>query len=220
MAAMPSRANPLHEASRLAIWLLHELGRELRIARITSGMTQTQVAAKIGSSASTVCRVEHGSVKTLSVPNLSRHAAAVGLKLYANLYPAGRRPLDAPQLGIMATFNARLHAIWKRQVEVPVPLPGDLRAVDEVISKPGCRCAVEIVTRFADVQGQTRGFRAKQRDIGADRLIVVVKGSRANRRMLHEVGPALRDAFPIGTREAMAALAAGQDPGGDCLVIL
>lgn len=217
---MPSRCNPVHESSRTAVWLLHELGRELRIARITSGMTQAQVAARIGSSASTVCRVEHGSVRTLPVPNLSRHAAAVGLKLYANLYPAGRRPLDAPQLGMMGTFNARLHAIWKRDVEVTVPLPGDLRAVDQVISKPGCTCAVEFVTRFADVQGQTRGFRAKQRDLGADRLIVVVKGSHANRRMLHEAGPALTDAFPIGTRQALAALAAGEDPGGDCLVIL
>lgn len=217
---MPSRLNPLHEASRLATWLLNEMGRELRIGRITSGMTQAQVGAKIGCSASTVCRVEHGSVRTLSVPKLMRHAGAVGLKLYANLYPAGRRPLDAPQLGVLAAFNSRLHAIWKRQVEVTVPLPGDLRAVDEVISRPGCTCAVEIVTRFADVQGQTRGFHAKQRDIGADRLIVVVKGSHANRRMLHESGPALKDAFPIGTRQAMAALSAGEDPGGDCLVIL
>ena len=149
-----------------------------------------------------------------------RHAAAVGLKLYANAYPAGRRPLDAPQLALLEEFNRRLHPGWTRQLEVVVPLPGDLRAADELIRMHECSCTVEAITRLADVQAQVRSAHAKQRDLHADRLIFVVRGSHANRRVIRAVGPIVRELFPIDGRTAMRALAAGRDPGGDSLVVL
>jgi len=142
------------------------------------------------------------------------------MKLYVSLYPAGRRPLDAPQLALLNTFNRRISQSWRREIEAVMPREGDLRAVDELISTGSCRCAVEAITRFASVEAQVRSARAKQRDIGTARLILLVQGSYANRRMLREAGSVLVDAFPISTRWAMAALARGEDPGGDCLVLL
>jgi transcriptional regulator with XRE-family HTH domain len=217
---MPSRENPIHEAIRRAAWVRMQIGRELRIARISAGMTQRQVGHAIGRSASRISRIEAAKVSNISVLEWSKIAAAAGLKLHVTTYPTGRRPLDAPQLALLGDLNGRLHASWRRQLEATIPLPGDLRAVDELIRTDACSCAVEAFTRLADLQRQVRSSRTKQRDIGADRLILLVRASRANRRMLHEAEPFLQDGFPIGTRAALHALAAGKDPGGDCLILL
>lgn len=220
MANMPNRTNPIHDAARLAAWVRMTMGRELRIARVSAGMTQRQTGRAIGRSASRISRIEAGKVTRVSVLELSMAAAAVGLKLYVTVYPGGRRPLDAPQLALLAAFNARLHPSWRTQLEVPMPIEGDLRAVDEIIQTDTCVCAVEAITRLADVQRQIRAARVKQRDLAADRLVLLVRGSRANRSMLRAAGSILRDAFPVSTRAAMRAFAAGRDPGGDCLVVL
>jgi transcriptional regulator with XRE-family HTH domain len=194
---MPSRQNPVHDAIRRSEWIRMEIGAELRIARVSAGFTQRQVGRAIGRSASRISRIEGARVPRLSLEELSMAAAAVGMKLYVRIYPQ-----------------------WRRQLEAPMPIPGDLRAVDELIRTDECACAVEAYTRLADVGRQLRLSRTKQRDIKADRLIWVVKGSRANRRLLHEAGPLLIQELPVGTRSAMRALAAGEDPGADCLIVL
>lgn len=217
---MANRTNPVHDAARLADWVHLQVCREIRLARIVAGMTQRQVGITIRRSASWVSRLEAGKVKGVSVVELARVAAAVGLKLYVSTFPAIRRPLDGPQIALLGAFNRRLHRSWHRRMEVLIQRPGDHRAVDEVIHNGECTIAVEAYTRLADGERQVRAARTKQRDIGADRLILLVKASGANRRMLHEMGPMIRDEFPIGTRASMKALAAGRDPGGDCLVLI
>lgn len=217
---MANRTNPIHDATRLATWVHLQVCRDLRVARIVAGKTQRQVGLGIHRSASWVSRLEAGKVKTISVVELARVSAAVGLKLHVTTFPAGRRPLDAPQLALLESFNQGLHPSWRRRMEVPMPIPGDHRAIDEVIRTDTCACAVEAYTRLADGERQVRSARTKQRDVGADRLILLVRGSRANRRLLHELGPLILEEFPVGTRRAMKALAAGRDPGGDCLILL
>ena len=201
-------------------WVLMSIGRELRIARVRNGMTQRQVGARVGRSASWVSRVERGSILGVAVAELIAVAASVGLKLSLRAFPGGRRPLDAGQLALLGRFNRRLGPEWHRQLEKVMPIQGDLRAIDELIWTSTCSCAVEALTRIADVQGQVRPARAKQRDVAADRLILLVADTNANRRMLHEIGPALAADFPIPPRRALAALADGLDPGGDCLILL
>ncbi|MGH2357401.1 MAG: helix-turn-helix domain-containing protein [Candidatus Limnocylindria bacterium] len=217
---MPTRTNPIHEAASQAEWSLRTIGRELRLARILAGKTQRQVGAAIGSSAATVCRVEQSRQPSVTVPYLMRHAAAIGMKLSLKAFPAGRRMLDAAQLDLLQKFNARLHPSWQRTMEAVVPIPGDLRAADELIRNANCSCAIEAIARLADHQAQARAGRLKARDLGADRLILLVSGSHANRRALHEVGPLADAGFPIGTRAAMRALEAGEDPGGDAIILI
>ena len=101
-----------------------------------------------------------------------------------------------------------------------MPRDGDLRAADQLSTIPGCRLLVEAYRRFADNQAQTRSARAKQRDLGADRLLIVVEATRTNRRAVAALGPELRRSFPIGPRAMLAALAAGLDPGGDGVLLL
>ncbi len=217
---MTNRSSPVREARRHAAWVVVAFGREVRVARYRSGMTQRRVGALVGRSASCVSRIEAGKVPGVSVRELAMVSAAVGLKLYMNAYPGGRRPLDAPQLQLLQRFRTRIHRSWGWELEKVVPREGDLRAADAFLSQPGCTCAVEAITRLAEVQGHVRPARAKQRDLGATRLILLVAATRANRRILHESAGLLREAFPVSTRVALRRLSLGQDPGGDCLILL
>jgi transcriptional regulator with XRE-family HTH domain len=209
---MANRQSPVYEARSRAQWALQTVGRELRVARYRAGMTQRGVGSVSGRTGAWVSLVERGKAPRVALAELAVIAAAVGLKLYVNAYPAGRRPLDAPQLALLTDFNARIHRDWRRELEKVMPREGDLRAVDELLSLNSCSIAVEAITRFADVQAQVRAARAKQRDLGATRLALVVRGSRANRRLVTEAEPLISQEFPVGTRAAMRALAAGEDP--------
>ena len=200
--------------------MLRDVGRELRVARLVSGMTQRDVGTALGRSPSRVSRVEHGLAPGMGIGQLARHAACVGLRPSLRLYPAISRPLDRAQLAVLARFRARLAPAWRVAIEVPMPLSGDLRAADAVVSLPGCRCVVEVITRLADVQAQLRSARRKVRDLAADRLVLVVAGTSTNRRAVADAGPVLRNALPLGTRLTLARLGAGRDPGADGLVLI
>jgi len=57
-----------------------ELLRELTQARIEQGLSQTVVAARMGSSQSVVARIEQGD-RDVRVSTLARYAAAVGRRI-------------------------------------------------------------------------------------------------------------------------------------------
>jgi hypothetical protein len=100
-----------------------------------------------------------------------------------------------------------------------MPIPGDLRSGDGAIEGVFGTILVEAETRLTDIQTVERKAASKQRDLGADRLILLVADTAINRRVLG-LHPELRERFPIGPRKCLAALSRGEDPGGDCLVIL
>jgi transcriptional regulator with XRE-family HTH domain len=217
---MANRTSPLRDAAQFADWLLRDVGREFRVARLASGKTQRQLAATLGVHHSHVSRVEHGHIRHIGLPQLSRHAAALGLKPWLRFFPVASRPLDEAQLRLWAALRERLHPSWQITLEAPMPQPGDLRAADVLLTTPTLRCMIELITRLADLSGQTRSARLKLRDIRADRLILVVAANETNRRALRAGGPAVTDTFPVGTREALERLAQGHDPGGDALILL
>lgn len=215
-----NRTSQLHEATLQATWLLQRLGRELRLARIAAGLTQERVAVRIGTSKAHVCRIEHGMVGTLPISTAMRHAAAVGLRLSTQLYPGARRVLDAPQLALLDRLRTRVGNAWAWELEVPMPMDRDLRAADARLSRGECTIAVEAITRLADVQAQVRAAQLKRRDLGANRPILLVAATRANRRAIAEAESMLATAFQTGTRHLIRLLASGTDPGSDCLMIL
>ncbi len=217
---MPNRTRPAYEATRLTRWILGDVGRELRLARISGGLRQVDVARRTGTSKSRICRVEQGRVATLSLTALGTHAAAVGLKPYVKLFPLGRRLLDAPQLELLGRFRRRLHRAWSWATEVPIPIPADLRSGDCRIAIAGCSILVEAFTRLSDYQAQTAAAARKKRDLGADRLILLVAATHANRRTVAEAAALAAGSFPLGTRPTLVALAEGRDPGADAIVFL
>jgi hypothetical protein len=184
-------------------------------------MRQRDVASAIDASTSHVSRVENAQLANLGLESLARHAAAVGLRPSVRLFPSGRRLLDRPQLELLARFRSRLHASWRWETEVPMPIAGDLRSADCRVSRPGCAIIVEAYTRLSDWQAQTAAASRKKRDLGADRLVILIAATHANRRAVAEAD-AVRSSgsFPVGTKAALRALARGEDPGSDCLVVL
>jgi hypothetical protein len=100
-----------------------------------------------------------------------------------------------------------------------MPIAGDLRAGDGVVEGGFGMNLVEAETRLTDVQAVVRKAMLKKRDLGAHRLILLISDTANNRRVL-DLHPELREQFPVSMRRCMAALARGEDPGGDSLVIL
>jgi Helix-turn-helix domain len=197
-----------------------ELGEQLRTARHIRGLTLRQVGMAIGASQSEVSRRELGRAPRLNGEKLATHAAAIGLRLSIKLWPIGGGIRDAAQTRYIAGFVSRVGRVWKVTLEAPMPQPGDLRAIDVLLTAPDLRVAVEVITRLADVQAQVRAAQLKARDAGATRLVLVIAATHANRNALAEARVTLVAAFDLDTRRVMAELAAGRDAGRDAIVLL
>jgi transcriptional regulator with XRE-family HTH domain len=195
-----------------------DIGDELRTARILSGVTQRQVGMAIGTSNSEISRRELGKSRRLTGEKLAVHASAVGLKLWIKLYPLGGGIRDEAQAKYVGAFLRRIGRAWRVTLEAPVPIAGDLRAVDVLLENGDRRLAVEVVTRIGDLQAQTRAAQTKARDIGASRLVVVVADTHANARALATHARTLVSSFDLDTRRVLRALASGKDPGRDAII--
>jgi transcriptional regulator with XRE-family HTH domain len=195
------------------------MGRELRVARLLAGKTQLQVGRAAGTSNAQVSRIEHARVSNVSFRQLVRIGGAIGLRIWMRAYPGGRRLMDAPQIALLGRLTAASRG-WKWQTEVTMPKQGDLRAADAVASNGICTVMVEAITKLVDFQAQSRSGLAKKRDLGADRVILLIADTRANRLALREAGDIAAGSFPLGTAEVLPAMEAGEDPGGDGIVLL
>ena len=71
---------------------------------------------------------------------------------------------------------------WR--TEVPLLIPGDLRAWDATIARTGFVIGVEAETRLRDLQAAARRTNLKQRDGELDHVILLVADTRANRLAL------------------------------------
>jgi transcriptional regulator with XRE-family HTH domain len=195
------------------------LGDELSNARRSAGLSVREVARTVGISASRLERAERGDPGSLTIDLAARVAPAVGLQLAASLHPNGDSVRDRAQLALLARFRKRLHPSLAWRTEVPMPIPGDLRAADAVAGGEFGTILVEAETRLMDIQAVERKARLKQRDLGADRLILLVADTPHNRRVI-ALHPELREHLPIGARRCLAALGRAADPGADALVFL
>ena len=217
---MATRTRSLDEARRAWERTAREIGNELRTGRHILGATQSEIGTAIGTSGQEVCRRELGRTDRMTGDRLAVHAAAVGLKLVVKLYPLGGGIRDAAQARYVAAFVARVGRQWHVTLEAPIPIAGDLRAVDVLLASERARIVVEVITRLADLQAQVRAAQLKARDIGATRLILVIAGTHANRNALASARSALVPAFDQDSRRLLADLAAGRDPGRDGIVVL
>lgn len=213
--------------SSRAAWLAHRdmlvAGEELHQSRLRAGLTLQEVGSAIGVSPATIWRTERAIGPGPRPDLLAKHADAVGLRARVMLYPADDPLRDGPQLALTRDFRNALGSALPMDLERPVVTAagsGDRRAFDAVIRLPGCLCAIECYTRFHDCQAQLRSALIKQRDAQVARLVIVVRGSHANRRAVAAADDLIRLSFPLGTRAVLAALRAGRDPGANGLVLI
>jgi hypothetical protein len=154
----------------------------------------------------------------VDVAVLARLAAALGAELSLGLHPVGPPVRDAAHVALLGRLRARVAPTVRWRTEVPIPIPGDRRAADATAVGRSLEAIVEAETRLGDVQATERRARAKARDLGLARVILLVADTRHNRRVIAETG--LAERFPIATRACLRALARDEDPGGDALVVL
>jgi hypothetical protein len=110
-------------------------------------------------------------------------------------------------------------SVW-RQLEAAIPAAGDLRAWDVLLRLDPVLVGVAVETRLRDVQELLRREQQKLRDSGAQRLLLVLLDSSANRRAVREAGPALRNELPLDGRAIRRALREGRDPGASGILFL
>jgi len=188
-----------------------ELGGGIRQARRAAGLTQTVVARRGKLSQATVSRIERGATAA-SVDDLAALASVVGLDLVVKLYPGGSPVRDAAHVRIMSRLKALLPAAMRLAAEVPIPIPGDQRAVDAMVVDPPLRVGFELESRLLDAQGLARRVALKQRDARLARMVLVVPDTPANRAAAASGQATLDAGFPVGHRATLAALRAGELP--------
>jgi transcriptional regulator with XRE-family HTH domain len=217
---MPVRSQIIADARHRARSVRIEIGLAVRVARRAAGLRMSDVAAAIGRSVAWVSRAERGLLPEVSLEELVVLSAAVGLKLWTATYPAARAIRDAPQVTLLHRFRERIGDLWLWSYEVVVPIAGDRRAADAVIRRDALRIMVEAFTRLTDAQAQLRSVLLKARDLGVDRIVIVVAGTHANRRALELAAESLSADFPLETRAMLRALERGTDPGANGIVLI
>jgi transcriptional regulator with XRE-family HTH domain len=217
---MATRENSIDRADRDAHRMLATIGREIREARSAGGLSQEVVGERVGISHAQVSRIERGVNGSASVRVLARLSQAVGLDLSVRAFPGGDPIRDGGQLRLLERLRRQVHRALGWRTEVPLPIAGDRRACDAVITGPGWVVAVEAETRLTDVQALARRLELKRRDGGVEHVILLVADTRTNRSVLAVARPMLEAAFPLAQGAILGALARGTDPGGSGIVIL
>jgi transcriptional regulator with XRE-family HTH domain len=200
--------------------LLTGAATELREARIAAGLSQRAVAEAAGVSHPTVSRIERGRSPEVSLLVIARLSGAVGLKPVLRLYPDGDPVRDVAHVRLLERLHARIHPQLRWRTEVPLPIPGDLRAWDAMIAGLGWVIGVEAETRIRDAQAVARRTNLKQRDGELDHVILLVAATRYNRHALSAAAGELAVAFPTSQRDCLRALREGRDPGGSSIILL
>jgi transcriptional regulator with XRE-family HTH domain len=217
---MATRRNRIGDAAWQSRLIRGEAGREVREARLDTGLSLAAAGKAVGMSHSQFGRIERAVLPNLTIEQLCRACTAVGLKLVVRAYPDGDPVRDAAQLGLIERFRRRVPAGISFRTEVPLPIPGDRRAWDGMLTFPGTLVAVEAESRLRDVQALERRLALKCRDGSVDRLILLVNDTKANRRVLRLHLEGLRGRFPLSGRDVLAAVTNGRAPSANGLVLM
>ncbi|MEO5705344.1 MAG: helix-turn-helix transcriptional regulator [Candidatus Limnocylindrales bacterium] len=197
-----------------------EMGREIRDARLSAGVTLRTAAGRVGFSHTQLRRLELGKIERLTVDHLSRGCAAVGLQLLIRAMPGAGPALDAGQLALIGRLRSILPSAIAVRTEVPLLIPGDRRAWDAVLDLAPDPTPLEAESRLRDIQSLGRRSALKLRDSEFNRMILLVSDTANNRRLLDEFREELRASFPLDTRAVLRLLRQGETPPASGIVVL
>jgi transcriptional regulator with XRE-family HTH domain len=97
-------------------------------------LSETEVGAALGISASQYSRIERGLTGGPSIERASVLLAAVGLELSVRVFPSGQPIRDAGHAALISRFRQNVAGSIAFRTEVPLPIPGDLRAWDVLLA--------------------------------------------------------------------------------------
>jgi transcriptional regulator with XRE-family HTH domain len=201
--------------------MYQKVAREIRQARIAGGWSQEAVARAAGLSRAQLYRLEKGKLQDPGLKAICRASRAVGLSVSLTQHPTGERLRDTPQLRLAEEFAAIPASPIILRREIPLPIPGDLRAWDLLVSDGRLIAFVECETRLGDIQALARRLALKLRDDPRSGvLILVVRSTAHNRRVLAEHREALRAQFPLDGAAIARALRAGRIPSASGILLV
>ena len=202
-----------------ARYLATAFGRELRIARMSAGLTQMQVAKLAGISQQQVSLVER-ALSDVSLAIRCQLVAACGHELGWRLYPVATvRLRDSGQLALAQVILAAAHPSWKAQLEAPIG-PGDPRAADLLLVGPAEIIHIEIERALVDFQAQLRSAQLKRDALIARgekpiRLVIAVPARQATAVRLAPFAQLIRQTMPATSRGIWRAIRRGEPLGAD-----
>jgi transcriptional regulator with XRE-family HTH domain len=173
-----------------------------------------------GISQAEISRIERGSAPWLTIDSACILSAALGLQASLRFYPEQSPVRDRAHVALLECFRQELHQSLRWRTEVPLPIPGDLRAWDAVVAGSDWQLGVDAETNLHDVQAFERRLSLKQRDADGMTVILLVAATSGNRQALASARTALRGLLPHDTREILAAVRKGVRPPGSGIVVL
>lgn len=217
---MATKARQVDIGTARGVELIARAGREIRQARMDRGLSLAATGRASALSVSEVSRIERGLVARVSVHDLARLHAVVGLELSLKSYPSGQPIRDVAHVALLEDFRKGLHTSLHWSIEVPLPIPGDRRCWDALIRGDGWQYGVEAETAPRDSQSVARRMQLKERDGRVDGVLLVLRRTVQTRRFVSAAGELLRSAFPVDGTRAIELLRAGVDPGGNAVIVL
>lgn len=216
---MATAERRIEAADRLLMRMLPALGSELRDGRVSAGHSLERLGGVVGRSRAHLARIERGESRGVTVRDLARIAAVVGLDMSVRFYPSGPPLRDAGHTTLLEALRSTLSPTLRSRLEVPLPGAGDRRAFDAGIAGAGDPIVVEAETRIRDLQALHRRIGLKCRDGGMTRVILLVKRSATNREILGTADASFWSAYPIPAVRALRALREGRDPRGSAVIV-
>jgi transcriptional regulator with XRE-family HTH domain len=198
---------------------VQRLTRDLRGARRTSGLSLRDVGDATHTSHQQVHRFERGALRHVDLEDLGAWCAVVGLDLGLRAFPAGDPVRDRGQQALLERLHERLHPSLRWATEVPLPIPGDLRAWDAEVAGDGWRAFVDAESVLDDLQALDRRLALKARDGQAALVLLVVADTKRNRTALRGA-PTAFGHLNRSSRTVLRALARGQGPPGSAILVL
>jgi transcriptional regulator with XRE-family HTH domain len=201
------------------------------------GLRQGDIARLVGTSDSTISRVELGRVGRIQFARLRAIGEAVGAEVELQVRWQGEaldRLLDEAHSRLVARAVELLHgAGWEVRLEVSFAIDGEHGSIDVFARHPGTSIilVVEAKSVVPDNQAMLAALDRKVRlahRIAAERgwscravgrILVIAEGRTARRRIQrHRI--LFDTAFPVRTRQALAWIRQPQEPAPSALLLL
>jgi transcriptional regulator with XRE-family HTH domain len=197
-----------------ARYLASTFGRELRIARMNAGLSQSEMASLARMTQQQASLVERG-IGDASLQARCRLAAACGHELGWRLYPVATvRLRDSGQMALAQVITAAAHARWRARLEVPIAI-GEARAADLLLTSPREVIHVEIERALVDFQAQLRSAQLKRDALAAReerpiRLVIAVPDTRATKARLAPFATLIGQTLPASSSDIWQAIRTGE----------
>jgi transcriptional regulator with XRE-family HTH domain len=205
----------LDRAARRTARQLVEVGDEVRERRLMLSLSQGHVAITSRMSRNHYGQIENGQVRSLTIEELNRAAAVLGMTPSVRLYPEGAPVRDVAHASKLQAFVGWAMRPLTYRLEVPLPViegRAERRAWDAVLFLGRERCAVELEMRLRDVQAMKRRHDLKRRDDPTDRFVLLIADTRLNRRVFAEFEALFVELPRLRPSEVRSTLAEGRLP--------